>query len=58
MWFEPTIPASERAKTVHTLHRAATVSAMGYTITKGNYQRMRVSRAWKKKTTEFSFPMT
>jgi hypothetical protein len=26
VWFEPTIPASERTKTVHALHRSATVT--------------------------------
>jgi hypothetical protein len=30
--FEPTIPASERAKTVHALDRSATVTGSGWLV--------------------------
>jgi hypothetical protein len=36
--FEPTIPASERAKTVHTLDRAATVTGFIEHLTERNYK--------------------
>jgi hypothetical protein len=39
MGFEPTIPASERAKTVHALDRAATVTSEGLRNTRRNLRR-------------------
>jgi hypothetical protein len=37
MGFEPTIPASERAKTVHVLDRSATVTGVVTNSSRGNY---------------------
>jgi hypothetical protein len=36
--FEPTIPESKRAKTVHALDRAATVTGIYWTLTERNYK--------------------
>jgi hypothetical protein len=36
VWFEPTIPASERAKTVHVLDRSVTVTGSDEIFTNKN----------------------